>query len=37
MFEVSIELLKQLINIIPLFTCIILIFNLVSDMLWGGK
>ena len=37
MFDVSIEMLKSLIGIIPLFTCIILVFNLVSNMLWGDK
>lgn len=37
MFDVTIEFMISFVQIIPLFTCIILIFNLVSSMLWGGK
>ena len=37
MFEVSIEFMKDFIQIIPLFVCIILVFNIISDLLWGGK
>ena len=37
MFDVAITFLIQFINIIPLFVCIILVFNIISDLLWGGK
>lgn len=37
MIDVSIELLKQVIQVIPLFVCIVLIFNIISSLLWGDK
>ena len=37
MIDVSIEFMKQIIQIIPLFVSIVLVFNLVSSMLWGDK
>lgn len=37
MFDVAIEFMTQFIQIIPLFVCIVLVFNIVSDLLWGGK
>lgn len=37
MFDVAIQFMIQLIQIIPLFVCIILVFNLVSSMLWGDR
>lgn len=37
MFDVAITFLTQMISIIPLFVCIVLIFNIISDLLWGGK
>lgn len=37
MFEVAIIFLTEMIKIIPLFVCIVLLFNIISDLLWGGK
>lgn len=37
MFDVAIQFMIQMINIIPLFVCIVLIFNIISDLLWGGR
>lgn len=37
MFDVAIQLMIQFINIIPLFVCIILVFNIISSLLWGDK
>lgn len=37
MFDVAMSFMTDFINIIPLFVCIILVFNIVSDLLWGGK
>lgn len=37
MFDVAIAFLTQMINIIPLFVCIVLVFNIISNLLWGGK
>ena len=37
MFDVAITFLIQMINIIPLFVCIVLIFNIISSLLWGDK
>lgn len=37
MFDVAIDFMIQFIHIIPLFVCIILVFNIISDLLWGGK
>lgn len=35
MFECTIQMLLQFINIIPAFIVLILIMNLISDLLWG--
>lgn len=37
MFEVAIEFLEQFISIIPLFVCLILVFNIIASLLWGDK
>lgn len=37
MFDCAIDLMIEFIKIIPIFTCVILIFNICSDLLWGGK
>lgn len=37
MIDVAIQFMIQLIQIIPAFVCIILVFNLISSMLWGDK
>lgn len=37
MFDVSIEFMKDFINLIPLMVAIILVFNICSSLLWGGK
>lgn len=37
MFEVVETLLIQLVNVLPVFIPFILIMNLISDLLWGGK
>lgn len=34
MFDVAIEFMKELINIIPVGVVLILVFNLISDLLW---
>lgn len=38
MFEVCMSMLKDLVPIIPAFICLILVFNLISDLLFrnGG-
>lgn len=37
MFECCLILLKDFCSIIPTFICIILIFNLIADMVLGGR
>ena len=37
MFDVAIQFMIEFINIIPLFVCIILTFNIISSLLWGDK
>ena len=37
MFEVSEVFLVQLVNIMPFLIPFILVMNLVSHLLWGGK
>lgn len=37
MFEVVETFLIQLINILPVLIPLILIINLISSLLWGGK
>ena len=37
MFDVAIQFMIQMIQIIPTFTCFILIMNLCSSLLWGDK
>ena len=37
MFDVSIELLIGLFELLPVFIPLILIINLISDMLFGGR
>lgn len=37
MFECVETLLKQLINILPVFIPLVLIMNLIADLLWGGR
>ena len=34
MFDVAIEFMKEFINIIPIGVVLILVFNLISDLLW---
>lgn len=35
MFECAIQLMIELVNIIPAGVVIILVLNLISDLLWG--
>lgn len=35
MFECAIQLMIEFVNIIPIGICVILIFNLIADLLWG--
>lgn len=37
MFDIAIIFLTEMIDIIPLFVCVVLVFNIISDLLWGGK
>lgn len=37
MFDISANLLIDLVRTIPYFVPIILVFNIISDLLWGGK
>ena len=37
MFEVSLELLTDLIGIVPTFVAMVLIFNIISDLLFNVK
>lgn len=37
MFECVETLLKQLINILPVFIPLVLIVNLIADLLWGDR
>ena len=37
MFDVAITFLIQFINYLPTLICFVLILNLISDLLWGGK
>lgn len=37
MFDVAITFLIQFVNVIPLLVAIILIFNIISSLLWGDK
>lgn len=37
MFEVAEQFLVQLINIMPFLIPFILVMNLISHLLWGGK
>lgn len=35
MFDIAIEFLTSLFPMIPFFICLILVFNIISDLLWG--
>lgn len=37
MFDVATTFLIQFVNYLPTLICLVLIFNLISDLLWGGK
>lgn len=37
MFDVALDFLTQFVSYIPLIVCLILVFNIISDLLWGGK
>lgn len=37
MIDVAISLLTELIPVVPTLIVIILVFNLISNLLWGGK
>ena len=37
MFEVSIELIKDLISCVPMFVALVLIFNIISDLLFNNQ
>lgn len=37
MFDSSIQMLIEFSKLIPIGVCIILIFNLINYLLWGGK
>lgn len=36
MFEVSIELITDLIGCVPMFVALVLIFNIISDLLFNN-
>lgn len=35
MFEIAITMLTELIHVIPTFACVVLVFNLISDLLFN--
>ena len=35
MFDCAIQLMTEFVNIIPLFLVVILVFNIISDLLFG--
>lgn len=35
MFDASIQMLLEFSKLIPIGVCIILVFNIISDLLWG--
>lgn len=35
MFECAIDFMIQFVNIIPIGIVLVLVFNLISDLLWG--
>ena len=37
MFSVALEFMTDFISLIPGLVAIILCFNIISDLLWGGK
>ena len=37
MFDIAISFITDFISIIPTFVCLILIFNIISSLLWGDK
>lgn len=37
MFDVAIQFFIEMIQVIPLFTCIVLIFNIINNLLFGGR
>lgn len=37
MFDVAITFLVELVDYLPTLICLVLIFNLISDLLWGAK
>ena len=37
MFEIALEVLSDFIAIVPLAVCLILVFNLIAYLLWGGN
>ncbi len=37
MFDIAIQFMLQLINMLPALICVILIINLCASLLWGDK
>lgn len=37
MFECCLILLEDFCSVIPVFVCVVLIFNLISDIVLGGR
>lgn len=37
MFDVVLTFLLQFVNWLPTLICLVLVFNLISNILWGGR
>lgn len=37
MFDVALTFMLEFANWLPVLICVILIFNLISNILWGGR
>lgn len=37
MFEVALTFMLELVNWLPVLICLILVFNLIAYLLWGGR
>lgn len=37
MFDVVLTFLEQFISWLPTLICLVLVFNLISNILWGGR
>ncbi len=37
MFEVALTFMLELVNWLPVLICLVLVFNLIANLLWGGR